>query len=360
MVQVTYPIPYLMRARVRGQSRMIDVADEIVREIGEVDDFDAPVVLTCKIAGPSKNIWQPVCDREAVFRYYEGHFYTPCMVVSKTFQSVVERQLAPQDLANLAQQETFWATAFGNQYPHQSGLNGKNSLPAERLRKYQAGELPRLETLPVRGSEVGSQGRAAKIAEAEADLAKYICVDGKLWRQTRGEPIIRYSRLSRGHTMIYLDEAHAELQQHEFKGSFRIDRMEDCLDHVASLTKAEAGSPDDIIFQIADIRLDNEAAFTFDDEKDSILRLAKRLFDPLYYQAVVYEDTMSDDQRAAVLDMKGALEGESDEDAERLTKIIRDFAADWPLPKFPLPFDVPLLLERWDLRPTMASAGMTI
>jgi hypothetical protein len=338
---------------------MVDVADEIGREIRDVEEFDAPVVLTCKLNSPSRNIHEPVCDRPAVFRSFEGKIYAPCMVVSKAFEAVEQRQLVPADIANLAQQEFYWSTPFDKQYPHQANQGGNLSLPAERLRKYQVGELPRLDQLPVRNSQTGSDGRSAAIAAAKADLAKYISIEGKLWRQTL-EPVIRYMRFTQGTTLIYLAENKDILEQTEARGAFRIDRMQDCLDHVAAFTTSQSGKPDAYLFHVADIVVEDSSAFTFDDEKDSILRLSNRLYDHLFYQAIMHEDTMTPDQRTSILVMKDAMERRSDEDVEKLAEIIRDFSNDWPVPTFPLPADVPLLLERWDLRPAGQNAGMKI
>lgn len=136
--------------------------------------------------------------------------------------------------------------------------------------------------------------------------------------------------------------------------------MQDCLDHVAAFTTSQSGKPDAYLFHVADIVVEDSSAFTFDDEKDSILRLSNRLYDHLFYQAIMHEDTMTPDQRTSILVMKDAMERRSDEDVEKLAEIIRDFSNDWPVPTFPLPADVPLLLERWDLRPAGQNAGMKI
>jgi hypothetical protein len=359
MVQVTYPIPYLIRATINRERRMVDVADEIVRDIREVEETEAPVVLTCKLNSPNRNIHNPVCDRPTVFRSYEGKIYAPCMVVSKDFEAVEQRQLVADDFANLAQQEFYWSTPFDKQYPHQANQGGNLSLPADRLRKYQSGELPRREQLPIRNSQTGSDGRGAVIAAAEADLAKYISIEGKLWRQTL-EPVIRYMRFTQGTTLIYLDENKDILQQTEARGAFRIDRMQDCLDHVEAFTTSRSGSPDAFLYHVKDIIVSDSSAFTFNDEQDSVIRLAKRLYEPLYYQALIHEDTMTPDQRTAVLIMQDAMERRSDDDIEKLAEIIRDFSNNWPVPTFPLPTDVPFLLERWDLRPAGQGAGMKI
>lgn len=76
MVQITYPIPYVMRATFQGRKQNLEVADEIIRDIKEAAAEEVPVVLSCKVVEPGSGAMEPSKYKDVVVRFQEGKFYT--------------------------------------------------------------------------------------------------------------------------------------------------------------------------------------------------------------------------------------------------------------------------------------------
>lgn len=197
------------------------------------------------------------------------------------------------------------------------------------------------------------------MATAEADLAQYLCINGQLWRETLGEPIIRFNKWATDSAVIYLDEERPDLEQTEARGSFRVDRLNDCLDHVTDLTRDLHGNECKFIYWVKDIEVLNEDVFTFNDERDSLVRFGERIFPWLQYEAVAQEETLSQQTLQSITRLGHALEATTDEGLDQLAAALRGLEANWPL-KNPVPADLNLILERWELRPTLGRTSMTI
>jgi hypothetical protein len=355
MVHVVYPIPYVATTKVNGRRQSSDIAAEIEREIQDVDPVDAPVALSCKVAERCSGIHDPKIFRDAVFRVHNGQFYTPALVAVPGDDGMRTRPMLPGDLRRLGVPGVSFETPNGREFERVTNPKERDVFAADRLRRYQAGQIRRAHKLADLSGKNGPNGRDTIIAAAEADLAQFICINGQLWRQSLGEPIIRYHKWGRDKALIYLDENRDDLEQTEAKGSFRIDRMEDCLDHVKNLARALNGTDCSFTFWIKDIQIADESVLTFDDERDSLVRFGERIFPWLQYEAVTHEETLSQRAIQSITSLGHALEATTEEGLDQLATALRRVEAHWPL-KNPVPADLNLVLERWELRPTAHSA----
>jgi hypothetical protein len=113
------------------------------------------------------------------------------------------------------------------------------------------------------------------------------------------------------------------------------------------------------IYWVKDIEVLNEDVFTFNDERDSLVRFGERIFPWLQYEAVAQEETLSQQTLQSIARLGHALEATTDEGLDQLAAALRGLEANWPL-KNPVPADLNLILERWELRPTLGRTSMTI
>lgn len=354
MVTITYPIPYLLRA-ISGRwkkAEMIEVADEIHREVRDVEEYEAPVVFTCKKQWPYGQVPEQTEHPLTEVRIFEGRFYAPCMVMSKEVRSAKEpHPLTSADFNSFAQQEAFWLTPFEKPYDHQAKFHRNPNIHAERLRKYQAGKLPRFERLKVKRDENKTDGRAEAIATAEADLARLICVDGNLWRETRGEPVIRYMISARTVCIAIADNS-GNIPRSDTIGEFRLTRLEDCLDHVRMIMTVGGHPEANIQVQFSDLEIADERPFTFDDEKDSLAGLGYRVLDAINYDNAFGDRPISDETRKRMTNLEHALKSGDEDDLERAASVLKELSADWP-ERIKRPADIETTIQRWHLRPTV-------
>jgi hypothetical protein len=352
MVSVKYPIPYALSA-VYGPSRKpntIRISDEVVLDVRNASEDEAPIVMKCRTAWPTSNLpgqegdddgYRHLINPQAEFRFFDGAFYAPLMIFKKTRCEPAEFA-EPADFERLETDTHLWATPFST--PYASQVFGKNLLI-----DHDNGLLPSLAQAKLREIHSKNDPRELALEAAKSDLANCLIVDNRAYRRLAEEPVLRY-RVSSGRATVTLEEKVDPFRlRYDNSGYFRTDRFDDCIDHL-SATYPEA----EIFLNVDKITFDPDIQLKFDDEALSMVVLATDLDDKLRFHGdcgpeleglktklSAYGDLPFSQQLAKAEDISGVVER------------ILDLAG----PDLDLPAEMYSDLRRWNLRPVEAGSS---
>jgi hypothetical protein len=350
MVSVKYPIPYALSA-VYGPSRKpntIRISDEVVLDVRNASEDEAPIVMKCRTAWPTSNLpgqdgdeegYRHLINPEAEFRFFDGAFYAPLMIFKKVRIGPAEF-VTPTDFERLETDGHLWATPFST--PYSSHVFAKNLLI-----DHDNGLLPSLAQAKLRGIHSKNDPRELALEAAKSDLANCLIVDNRAYRRLAEEPVLRY-RVSSGRATVTLEEKVDPFRlRYDNSGYFRMDRFDDCIDHLqATYPKAN------IFLNVDNIVFDPDIRLKFDDEALSMVVLATDLEDKLRFHGdcgpeiealkaklSAYSDLHFDEQFAKA------------EDISIVVERILDLAG----PELEIPAELHSDLRRWNLRAVVGS-----
>jgi hypothetical protein len=349
MVSVKYPIPYALSA-VYGPSRKpntIRISDEVVLDVRNASEDEAPIVMKCRTAWPTSNLpgqdgdeegYRHLINPEAEFRFFDGAFYAPLMIFKKVRIGPAEF-VTPTDFERLETDGHLWATPFST--PYSSHVFAKNLLI-----DHDNGLLPSLAQAKLREIHSKNDPRELALEAAKSDLANCLIVDNRAYRRLAEEPVLRYRVFADRATVTLEEKVDLFRMRHDNSGYFRMDRFDDCIDHLqATYPKAN------IFLNVDNIVFDPDIRLKFDDEALSMVVLATDLEDKLRFHGdcgpeikalkaklSVYGDLHFDEQFAKADDISIVV--------ERILELAG--------PELEIPAEMHSDLRRWNLRPVEA------
>lgn len=235
---IRYPVPYQVYGLAGRSTKpsVIDIADELAFEIPDLEAVDAPVTISMTKAWPHalyrSEFEQGSHDKRdapvTALRAFEGGLYAPI---------VKHNRLMPEPEGVKPEEFRELFNSYRAATPMQHLYANHDYDP---LRRYFAGQLKPLGQVPIRSvvddvpATIDVQRRDFVVERAKTDAANIICIDGLLWQKLPAEPIIRY-RADTDRRVVTLEIVLGEDQQIDRKGGyFRLDRLDDCRDHVVS------------------------------------------------------------------------------------------------------------------------------
>ncbi len=342
MPTIRYPIPYQLYGHVgkNKKPQVVDIADELTFEIQEVDAGDAPVAVSVMKEWPV-GIFQSEFDKFrstrppaplTMLRSLGNALYAPIFKIGKNVRE--PSPLRAEEFDQVFNQVRV-ATPMAHLYANHN---------YEALGRYFAGTVRTLDAVKITSladripDNVTVEGRNFIVDRATKDAEGLIAINGELWRRQEREPVIRY-QLDRGMVELVIDNGES-FPRSSTVGYFRLNRLEDCLEHVRNTFPGK-----EISQQFRIVAIDGDALH-YADEEATLTWAAGHL--ERQVTAVVADLTGAGGLAYYDLKELNAGKGEIDYDAlaDKMTAIIDAY----PESVVP-PHEVVIALDRWKMRP---------
>jgi hypothetical protein len=354
MAILRYPIPYQIYAVPKGKRlpRIISVAAEAAFEIPEHDDISAPVVAEFQMEWPygvfpistkanenATHLQRPMAE----LRYAGGHFFTAVYITDKGSH----RPAKVDELEEVMGGERHLATVMTHLYAT-IGDEMRSRLKAQRNEKLRSlDETPHSDRQV--GGEVELQNSEVMFNFAKDDAAKYISVDGHLWRRVGEEPCLIYEVDADKRSIQVSVKKSSHIGSKALSRSFSLSRFDDLLDHL------ETHYPSyNVTAQVSDVNVIHPEAFTIDHDAISMWRTAYELRRGLEQHLAGLEEIALD----AWYDLRDEAQRTNDtnvgERGQLLADIVNRLTAQLPDDR---KFEFARIeLQRWEMRPVTAQS----
>ncbi|TLX17108.1 hypothetical protein [Rhizobium sp. MHM7A] len=188
-------------------------------------------------------------------RHADGAFYAPVKRFSKT-ENMMPEKVTLDDLGNIDNIRFRFASAFDSTLSYD--VSPSSFVEGTTICEGEESLTGDWESLKVRDIDPDHDHRDKNIKQVAQSL-KFALIDGDLHLRLEEEPRIRY--------VNFPDEVFISIEQNDLLppklgGFFRLDRMEDCLDHVAA---AYPGKP--IKLWVRDLSIYNDAVLQLEVEE---------------------------------------------------------------------------------------------
>jgi hypothetical protein len=267
MAKIVLPVRHYVHAKY-GRNRnqkMLKVTEGVAFEVPEYASVEAPAVASLNKTWPVSGLpgqWDARVQSDERFnngifelRYRDGAFYAPMKRFSKS-ENTVPEQVTIDDLANLDNTRFLFASAFDSALDYD--VSPSDYTEGKTLCVGDDNLSGGWESLKVRDIDPDTDHRE-KIIKQVARSLNFAFIDGDLHLRLEREPHIRY--------VNFPDEVVITIEQNDLLspkvgGFFRLDRLEDCLDHVKA---AYPGKP--IKVWVRDLSIYNDAVLQFEAEE---------------------------------------------------------------------------------------------
>jgi hypothetical protein len=376
MTDVIYPVPYSIIAQVGRKSKFerYEISDEMRVTIPAIDADLAPIVVSLDKIWPLRGLegqpperWNRAEDIRGCLaanptvkvRQYDGCFFAPVMIFSKEAYLGEPRWAKASDLADIGDHRVVWSTGFKKPYEHQRVRSNMQDADTWLHLNHRDGQLMWTGDKKIKALEVGQENRRAEAFEkAAADVATYIEVDGQLWRALDGEPVFKY-RIQDGSIEIDVTDDHC-LNSAVDHGIFRLDRYQDCLDHIREIAGDFGYRGGPWMEEFDNLQISPQCELTFDDEAASLLAMAHATVIKMerFIKGTGLQQTPDNMQKVykKLFDLMGpGYEARVDEIGETL----ETSRSVWPHENYEVK-GIGLALNRWNMRPVAESAAFKI
>lgn len=273
MAKIVVPVSFeatAIRGRLRSPIRM-QLVEGVEYEVPEVTSADAPLVATLNVPWPVSGLpgqWGEAERDDAMFgvgtfglRKFNGNFVVPVRQFSKHYAEQ-PRPISPEDLDQLNSSKNQFVAPL-------DGQKGRR----EWIGRLKAGEkqMRGTEDIGLSWDEIGvrnitwvGEDRARRIEKGNP--AGLVFIDGELYDAVSEEPKIRCIFYQYEINVSVCLEARISTGTTEY---FRLDRLDDCIEHVNSV------APEMPLFVgVKDLTIHDHEAFEYADEKENIMWLA--------------------------------------------------------------------------------------
>lgn len=277
MSTIRYPIPYQIYG-VTGRSpkpSIINIADEITFEIDDYTAAEAPVAVSVMKPWPHATYHTEFERRiagydhpapETLLRRIGDALYAPVVkVMTRTIEPVPATAGDFWDLFCVR----YAATPMKHLYANHNHV---------ALKQQGRGELKSMRDIRIRKigdtvqDGISVESREFVLNQAVEDAKTLATIDGELWKRLPADPILHYVANPVKREIIIDIEPGEFSEQREYHGYFRIDRLEDCLDHLA------AAYPDyPVSLKFKDLKVFDSDVLTYRDEERALVWAATRL-----------------------------------------------------------------------------------
>jgi hypothetical protein len=375
MPEITLPAPYSIVAKV-GRSGKFDrhqISNEIKTTIPDVDPYLAPTVISVDLPWPIEGLEgqrrRPGCTDDQHRRYllarnptvrlrqHEGKFYAPVLIFEKDNAEAKPDAATPNDFKDIGDHRKVWATAFDRPFEHQT-LRTAHQEPGTALHmNHRDGSLMWPDDKRIKMLQSGQEERQqSAIDQAFEEASRYIAIDGELWRSLRGEPVIEYE-ISRDRAVLGVVDTYFAVTTPGW-GVFRLDRYQDCLDHINDVFGSGDFKPVPIEEYFSDLQIGPECELQFRDDAEMVLRYGHDTTLRLqrYMNGVGLQQT-TDEMKAVHRRLFDLLGPGKEDRVDEIAAALEASRAVWRSNSFEAP-GIELALRRWELRPMAAEGPM--
>lgn len=267
MTKFVLPVRHYVKAK-HGRNRsqkMLKVTEGVAFEIPDYSSAGAPVVASLNKPWPVSGLPGQWDAREANddrfnngisdIRHRDGVFYAPMKRFS-TIENRSPEKITVDDLSSIDNTRYRFASAFDN---HLGYDVSPSEYPEGRIFcEGDEGVSGDWETLKVRDIDPVHDHRAKTIRQT-AEHLKFALIDGDLYLRLDDEPRIRYINFP---NEVFITIEQNDLLPPKLSGFFRLDRMDDCLEHV---TEAYPGKP--VSTWVRNLKVHDENVFSLKPEE---------------------------------------------------------------------------------------------
>lgn len=346
-----------------------EISDDLIVDIPEIDPGLVHPVISLDKAWPVAGLeGQPyrkwgVEDRQmntanptVQLIQYEGRFFAPVMVFQKQIGVGDAAPATPDMLADIGDNRTVWATGFEKIYDHQTLKPHFYESDTWLHLHHRTGDLMRTGDKRIKELQEGQEYRRDEaIVRAREDAERYISIEGQLWRALRDEPVFKF-QFNSGIVSVEVTDDHF-INWSPRWGLFRLDRHQDCLDHINDIARTEHGGTGPIVEYFENLVIDPTCELVFDDEAKAILTIAHETIQRMQR----FTNGMGIQQTPLELqDVHKRLRSRMGQDKEKhldeIAETLRESQKVWPHENYAVP-GLDLVLQRWDMRPVMGHAA---
>jgi hypothetical protein len=333
MTSVIFPVPYKVNAvfdKFRNP-REIVIADYATLEVRDVSKLDAPILVAGEASYHNHRY-----DLEAPFKSYpktelrmfEGEWYAPLLRFPKNGEM---RAVTPDDFTEYFSDNAPWSTVVNSTGYASDG-------PKSLMRRQQQGYLPTLEEAKLRKVEKLDERQEAAKAWARSELENFINIEGAVYEKMKGEPALQYWKIGADSAVVINISIGRKFSRDDV-GYFKLDRLDDCLEHVANLFPGRT-----LLRQFGDIQIEAGVEFTYDDEGMAIRGALSDVKSALFWERDLDED---------LLGLKARVDTFNEEEGEDLgavADLVQEFIRLTP-PDFKKRQATVAAITRWEMRP---------
>lgn len=341
MTKITFPIPYIVEAtygRYRNPQR-VEIADEAEFELRDVNEADAPVLVSVQEAYhdhrfDTEEHFQPYPRTE--LRQFEGAWYAPVLKFTKDGSEGV-RWVKPEDFAEIYATKANWSTVV-------ESTNYLTNDQEKLIRRQGTGYLDKLKDAKLRKIVDPDGPRMNSIQWARNELENYICIDGEVWEKLKGEPALQFWQIGESPLVLQISIGRKHVDQR--CGYFRLDRLEDCIDHLKAAYPQHR-----ILMKFDDLQIESGVDFTYDDETLAMRGLLDEAKSALFW-------TKAHDLTDNLINLKAELKSHDSYavDPDAVAELMLRFVKATP-PDFDKRSFIEAGLARWELRPVYGTAA---
>lgn len=355
MTKIAFPIHYTFMAvyqKYRSKYPLF-VTETAEFDIREIEDSEAPVVASVetkwKLPIRGMDHSQPRAKTEEFgVRTFEDRFYVPVRQYRKSDPSKWST-VTTENFPDIHFKQNFATSPFELPVPKTPTYATNPTVGFKSATSHDGGHND-YDTFKVR--EISNpEVRDQAMTEAKKLMERFVLINGELWLATKSEPVIKYDRKTGGN--IFIDIIETRELGPEDEGFFRLNRLDECKDFIAS------AYPDvDIMTHIKSIKINEPDAFKFADDTTTLKAMAEgvnlRLREFAGYDTSNTElQSYSSKMNEAYADLESGLDN-GDTVAELMAKIARKFTGQYKLNATAMK----AMVERWNMRPVEASFRM--
>jgi hypothetical protein len=381
VTKIRFPSPFQVHIIPPGKrkSERVDVEHWVTVDVPDLDETEAPIIAEFDKDFPS-GVFEPGYTQQKTsvpfprpkteVRVHGDKFYYPLFSYDTTMEMLGGKlnalpERAPERLGT----ENF-ITGFYKSRKNVSAFATCHGLPSEfgfishsfldQVTKQLDGELPTLGSLEGRIEHTAQEDVEFRVREIEKHL---VSINGNLWLLGTEPMLVASIDLNGNAKVSLLRRTNEDARFIEDDHPFRLDRLEDCLAHVAENFSAEK-----MTVEFSDLKVFLPEFLRFEDELQPLHGAARKVVD----RSKDRVEKMEKDQAMAWYDLRDAVEPfrppENDdipqpvlteENAEAVAQALETFnqaslnAIDTKPYKFAL-----AAVERWKMRPAMDRASV--
>jgi hypothetical protein len=354
MTKIAFPLHYTLMAvyaKNRTQYPLL-VSETAEFDVRELDESEAPVVASVdtKWKLPIRHIdntQRRAKTEEFGIRTFEDRFYVPVRQYIKNNVGVWSNVTAA-NFPDIHRGKEFAVSPF--ELPVEKAVSyAINPIIGSKTATSFDGGRNDYDSFKVK--TIGNPEVREKAVQDAAELVeRFAFINGELWLATKSEPVIKYDRRTNDRLFIDLVESHSNQFGQEDEGYFRLNRLDECKEFLAS---AYPGV--EVTTHIKGIKTNEAEAFRFEDDAKSLKTLAQNVHLELHQFAereTSNQELQSYSSRIgeAVTDLENGT-GDADKIAEIISEIAHKFTGQYRLNVTAMN----AMVDRWNLRPMESS-----
>lgn len=350
MARMILPVRHYVHAKyaLNRTRKQLKVTEGVAFEIPEYTSAQTSIVASLNKTWPVSGLpgqWDAREQGDERFnngifeiRYCNGAFYAPLMRFSKT-ENIAPEKVTIDDLAKMDNTRFRFASAFDSVLGYD--VSPSDYSEGKIISEGDGGLYGDWDSLKVRDIDPDHYHRDKNIKMIAQNL-KFALIEGDLHHRLDDEPRIRYVNFPE---QVFVTIEQNDLLPPKMGGFFRLDRMEDCLDHVAA---AYPGKP--IKPWVKDLSIHDDSVLRLEAEEMALRAAAWETIQSLMRFRKLLDEQPAISRlahRLGNIRLDKANEAEFDQVAEILDALAQHDLSEFGVDRI----EIAAAVNRWKIRP---------